>query len=145
MVPGWNRAFTNHIKPNFHGQGRPFGGRNDIIRPPNLNFLHLFTNVADRRDRATRYVREKFSFFLLKTATQSPTLSLDSQSERPRIEVTFSGKLLQIYPLMGLFWRICVQRSSMVSNIYLVIYNFKLSINGTHLVITQRSSNLTTA
>ena len=32
LIPGWKRAFTNHVEPNFgscHGRGGPFGGRND--------------------------------------------------------------------------------------------------------------------
>ena len=43
LIPGWKRAFTNHIEPDFGSNHGPSGGRNHLIWPRNLDFLDLFT------------------------------------------------------------------------------------------------------
>ena len=33
LIPGWKRAFTNHVEPDFgscHCRGGPYGGQNDL-------------------------------------------------------------------------------------------------------------------
>ena len=106
MIPFWNPRLISNLQEYQDS-------RNTTIF---FQLLFIKTRRTSVCDSVTIYVKEKFFHLLIKTAPQSPPLGLNSQSKWPRIEVTISWKLLQIHPCTACTRRICVPRSSMVSN-----------------------------